>query len=70
VSERSNHIPFPRIRFSRAEHQQYRNDRHQELSLDQANPDHGVLPHETKWSGSRHPAEKPHPKMLVSCNVR
>ncbi len=44
----SNHIPFPWIRFTRADYQQYRNNRHQQIGLDQPNPDQRVALHETE----------------------
>ena len=53
----SNHIPFPWIRFTRADYQQYRNNRHQQISLDQPNPDQRVALHETEYARSSRPAD-------------
>ena len=56
MRQRSNNIPLPRIRVARAKDEQYRNDRHQEIGLDQSNPDHGIRLHETEWPSTSDPA--------------
>ena len=57
MGECSNDIPFPRIRLTRAGYEQYGNNRHQQISLDQPNPDHWVALHETEWASSSLPAD-------------
>ena len=56
MRECSNDVPLSGIRLTGPKNQKHSNNSHQEVRLDEAHPDQGVMLHEPKQPGSNYPA--------------
>ena len=58
MRECSNDMPLSGISLTGAKDQEHGNNGHEEVSLDETDPDHGVVLHEAKRPDSNHSADR------------